>query len=269
MCCRFHFLASLLLFAGLHTNARAQDNPALTKEQMTGAEVVSRVSFPVPGELFTALEKYGKPDWSAQFRTPIATVYTSRSQIAMNLGGLIADGYLAVEAQDGQQVKNIARDIKALSKALGVEQDLVNRANSIIEFSEKGNWDTLTEELEAVQNEVVNAMFQHNDQDLVTLVMLGGWIRGTEILSNHLSEHYKPEAARLLRQPRIVEYFVKRLAEMPKKIVDSPVMTKVRLALFDLRKALTFSTDSTPTAEEVKKVAEIAATLSNTIAAKE
>jgi hypothetical protein len=35
-----------------------------------------------------------------------------------NLGGLIADGFIAVEAKDGQQVKNIGSDIMKLGKAL-------------------------------------------------------------------------------------------------------------------------------------------------------
>src|SRR5690606_8285623 len=134
-------IASCLLLTGFY--AVSEEPVRISKEEMSAAEVIDQFSFPMPGELFAALEKHGKLDWSAQFRTPIAAVYTNRAQIAMNLGGLIADGYLAVEAQDGQQVKNIARDIKSLSKALGVEQDLLNRANSIIEFAERGQWDTL------------------------------------------------------------------------------------------------------------------------------
>ena len=38
--------------------------------------------------------------------------------MALNLGGLIADGYIAVEAEDAQQVKNIGADIMALAKPL-------------------------------------------------------------------------------------------------------------------------------------------------------
>jgi len=266
---RFLILVTASMLAGFLTSVSAQNADQLTKEEISNAEVVDHIYFPIPGELFTALDKHGKPDWSAQFRTPIAAIYTNRTQIALNLGGLIADGYLAVEAQDGQQVKNIARDIKVISKPLGVEQDLLNRANSIIDFAEKGNWDTLTEELEAVQNEVVIAMLQHQDKELVTMVMLGGWVRGTEILSSHLSTHYKPEAAKLLRQPKIVDFFVKRLADMPKKVTNSSFMNKIRLSLFDLRKAVTFPNEAIPTAEEVKKIAEIAANISNIIATKE
>ena len=107
----------------------------------------------------------------------------NRAQIALNLGGLIADGFIAVEAKDGQQVKNIGTDIIKLAKALGVSENVLSRGNSINEFAENNEWDTLQEELEATQNEVKASMQSHADQDLVILVSLGGWIRGTQVVS--------------------------------------------------------------------------------------
>src|SRR5688572_25015980 len=87
---------------------------ALTKEEVAGAARTDALSIPTPGELMAAMNKQGKIDWSARFRAPIATSYVSRAQGALNLGGLIADGYIAVEAQDAQQVKNIGRDILSI-----------------------------------------------------------------------------------------------------------------------------------------------------------
>ena len=49
--------------------------------------------------------------------------YKTRPQIALNIGGLIADGFIAVEAQDTQQVKNIGGDIVKMAKALGVSDN--------------------------------------------------------------------------------------------------------------------------------------------------
>jgi hypothetical protein len=73
----------------------------LPADQMARAIRHDSISIPTPGELFAALEKPGKPNWTGQFRGPIATAYRNRPQIALNLGGLIADGFIAVEAQDG------------------------------------------------------------------------------------------------------------------------------------------------------------------------
>src|ERR1044072_699938 len=78
----------------------------LPADQMAKAIKLDSISIPTPGELFAALEKPGKPNWVGQMRGPVSTNYKNRAQIALNLGGLIADGFIAVEAKDSQQVKN-------------------------------------------------------------------------------------------------------------------------------------------------------------------
>ena len=173
---------SIALLAGTAV-ALAAETVSLPPEQLARAIKTDAMTIPTPGELFAALEKPGKPDWAGQYRTPIPMTYRNRAQIALNLGGLIADGFIAVEAQDSQQVKNIGTDIIKLAKALGVSENVLSRGNSINEFAEASEWDALHEELEATQNEVKTSMQSHRDQDLVILVSLGGWIRGTQAVS--------------------------------------------------------------------------------------
>ncbi|MDQ2868981.1 MAG: hypothetical protein M3R59_11335, partial [Verrucomicrobiota bacterium] len=143
---------------------------SLSEEAMKQANRTDEMTIPTPGELFAALQKPGKPNWTGAYRAPIPTTYKDRAQLALNLGGLIADGFIAIEAQDGQQVKNIGSDVIKLAKALGVSQDILNRGNSINDFAETNQWDSLQEELEATQNEVKASMQSHSDQDLVILV---------------------------------------------------------------------------------------------------
>ena len=145
LCARF--VATGCVLAGCLTIGAA-DAPHLAAEQLARAVRNDTISIPTPGELFAALEKPGKPNWSGQFRGPLPTTYKNRAQIALNLGGLIADGFIAVEAQDGQQVKNIGSDFIKMSKALGVSENILSRGNSINEFAENSEWDALQEELE-------------------------------------------------------------------------------------------------------------------------
>src|SRR5437762_2876186 len=84
-----------------------QNSGALLPNELSQAIKTDSVTIPTPGELFAALAKPGKPDWAARYRGPIAMNYRTRTQIALTLGGLIADGFIAVEAQDTQHVKNI------------------------------------------------------------------------------------------------------------------------------------------------------------------
>src|SRR5262245_52268793 len=179
----------ILALLGVIVIAAAEEGQHLSSDQMAKAVRTDAITIPTPGELFAALGKSGKINWSAQYRAPIPVTYANRAQIALNLGGLIADGFIAVEAKDGQQVKNIGSDIMKLGKALGVSEQLLSRGNSINEFAETNQWDTLQEELEATQNEVKTSMQSHADQDLVILVTLGGWIRGTEAATAATSQN--------------------------------------------------------------------------------
>src|SRR6202011_2974092 len=178
----------------------------LPPDQLAKAIRSDAISIPTPGELFAALEKPGKPNWIGQYRGPIPTTYRNRAQIALNLGGLIADGFIAVEAQDSQQVKNIGTDIIKLAKALGVSENVLSRGNSINEFAESNEWDALQEELEATQNEVKSSMQSHRDQDLIILVSVGGWIRGTQAVSASVIKNYDEQSAKVLRQPALVNF---------------------------------------------------------------
>ncbi|HWM23901.1 MAG TPA: hypothetical protein VNP98_03685 [Chthoniobacterales bacterium] len=226
----------------------------LPPDQLAKAIKTDSLTIPTPGELFAAFEKPGKPDWAGQYRTPIPVTYRNRAQIALNLGGLIADGFIAVEAQDSQQVKNIGTDIIKLAKALGVSENVLSRGNSINEFAENSEWDSLQEELEATQNEVKSSMQSHSDQDLVILVSLGGWIRGTQVVSASIMKNYDERSARVLRQPAVVNFIHAKIAEIGMELRNEPLVKEVNGQLPALEKLVTFPPGKAPTLDEVKKI---------------
>jgi hypothetical protein len=225
-------------------------------DQMAKAARTDSISIPTPGELFTALEKSGKTNWAGQYRGPIPVTYSNRAQIALNLGGLIADGFIAVEAKDGQQVKNIGSDIIKLAKALGVSEKLLGRGSSINEFAENNEWDTLQEELEATQNEVKSSMQSHSDQDLVILVTLGGWIRGTQVVTSAIIQNYDERSAKVLRQPALVHFMQSKINEMSPELRDEPLVKDVSNELGKIEKLVSFPAGKTPDVGEVRKVNE-------------
>src|SRR6266545_2045495 len=46
-------------------------------------------------------------------------------------------------------------------------------------------------------------MQSHRDQDLIILVSIGGWIRGTQVVSAAVMQNYDERAAKGLRQPAL------------------------------------------------------------------
>ena len=214
------------------------------------------MSIPTPAELFAALGKPGKTNWSSQYRGPMPMTYRNRAQIALNLGGLIADGFIAVEAKDSQQVKNIGSDIIRLAKALGVSESLLSRGNSINEFAEHNEWDTLNEELEATQNEVKSSMQSHADQDLVILVSVGGWIRGTQVVSGAIMKNYDERSAKVLRQPALVKLMQSKVNEISPELRGEPLVKDVSEQLTGIEKLVSFPPGKAPSVDEVRKLNE-------------
>jgi hypothetical protein len=237
----------------------------LTEAQLKAAIALDSLTVPTPGEFFKAIDKTGKPNWVSQFRPPTPISGVNRAQMALNLGTLIADGYIAVEAQDGQQVKNIGRDVLALAKKLSVSDSVLARGKSITQFAEDGSWDQLNEELEATQNEVKKALEENRDNDLITLVSIGGWIRGTQVVTGLLAESYNPETAKLLRQPALVGYLRGKLDQLPNKLRQDKLVVKVNTDLQNIANLVSFPADHVPTENEVKTLNQASAKLTKEI----
>lgn len=261
------FAASSLALCMVCSVAEAEITK-LSKEEMAAAIRVDALTIPTPGELMIALEKFGKPNWQAQYRQPIPTTFQSRPQIALNLGGLIADGYIAIQAEDSQQIKNLGKDIINLAKTLGVSENVLRRGKSITEFAEGNEWSVLKEELEATQNEVKLAMAEQHDDQLVLLVTLGGWVRGLEVISGWIAENHTVEAAKVLRQPAIVQYLRSKVTALSERTQGEAPVKFLRQKLEDLEARVSFPREQSPTVEQVKEVKGLASEMVKEIATK-
>src|SRR6266511_4239782 len=68
--------------------------------------------------------------------------------------------------------------------------------------------------LDRTQNSVQQAMNEVHDEKLSQLVSLGGWLRGTEVLTSVVKQHFSNDGAELLHQPDLLTYFQTRLQAM-------------------------------------------------------
>ena len=141
-----------------------------------------------------------------------------------------------------------------LAKALGVSQNILGRSNSINDFAETNQWDSLQEELEATQNEVKDSMQSHSDQDLVILVSVDGWIRGTQVVSGSVAANYDERSAKLLRQPALVSFIQSKLNDISPELRDDPLVKNVNEQLTNLEKLVTFPAGKSPSIDDVRKV---------------
>ncbi|MEI6713007.1 MAG: hypothetical protein WCO60_04600 [Verrucomicrobiota bacterium] len=256
----FRLTAVLLALQPLHC-ITAQSLPASLPlsagvKPEAGTASLPFISAQSPGEFLSALAKFAKPDWSSKFRPPPPTAFTSRAQNALTLGSVFADGQLAAHAEDVQQSKNLSKDIVALAKPLGVQTELLDRSKSLAEYAERKDWPSLRLELEAAQTELQNTLHKHEDDDLMTLVSLGAWMRSTEIVAALVSERYTENAASILRQPVLARLLKERVSTLSEKIQSDATVVRIRARLDELERLLSGPTAPPPSPEEVRLLSE-------------
>jgi len=203
----------------------------LTEQQRGEAVFLDAISIPCPGEVFVALNKVCRPNWATLVTPATAPVTTDRAQLALAVGVLAANGYIAVEAQDGQQVRNVGREIMTLAKALGVSQSLLGRGNSLMEFAENNAWEALADELEATENEVKTTMVDQKDKDLVALTSAAAWIRGLEIASGVILGSDSLQGLEVIRQPDLAAKLASQLGSLPARLKGAPQVASTKQAL--------------------------------------
>lgn len=261
----FATAAALALAATAFT---AEPPQHIDVEKLPGqATLVDNVVVPVPSEVFTVLDKLGSPNWHEVLRSPKLTPATERAQTALLLGTVIAEGFVAVEAQEGEEVKKIGRGVLKLSAAIGVQKSVIARSNAIIEGADKKEWARVRTELDGAQQEVKRAMTELKDDQLAQLVSLGGWLRGTEALTAVVKKNYSKDGAELLHQPTLLEFFDRRLKGLDKKLQSIEVVGKIQKRLPEIRALIGEGTKDIPL-KAVEEINEITGDLVKTINSK-
>src|SRR6266404_3016958 len=226
----FKFSVIALVGATLYAHA-AQAPQRIDVKQMS--KRVENVVVPLPNEIFGALNKLGSVNWREYVRTEKSSNFTERPRIALLLGTVIADGFIAVQAEDAPAVKDIGQRVLALAKGIGVGNSITPHAKAITEAADKRQWENVRQELDRTQNSVQQAMNEVQDQKLSQLVSLGGWLRGTQVLTSVVSAHFSAQGAELLHQPDLLEYFGQKLNAMPEYRL--PVIESIKGALVEVR----------------------------------
>jgi hypothetical protein len=219
------------------------------------------VVVPLPSEVFNVLDKLGTPNWRGELRSPGGGGRGARAQIALMLGSVVAEGFVAVEATDKERVKQIGRAVLELSRAIGVEKTVLSRTNLIVTKADAGDWNGVRRELDGALTDVKNAMVELKDAELAHLVSLGGWLRGTEVVTSVVGKNYSPDAADLLNQPDLLRYFQQRLAAMPPRLRGDQLVTKVQKGLDEISPLI----HQNITPASVKRINEVTGQLNKAI----
>jgi len=184
-----------------------------------------------------------------------------RADLAIELGFLIADGFLVVQAEQMDKVEDLAKDLTRYGKALGAGERVNRHAASLLDSAKKKNVAQLKQELTATQQDVEDELLTLRDADLAHLISLGGWIRALEVSTVAVDKQFSEERARKVMREDIADYYTESVAGLEPRISERPNYLEMRNLLAGLRTEMVLKEGEQPTVESMKEIRKQAAQL--------
>lgn len=161
-----------------------------------------------------------------------------KDNLAVRTGVVLADLVLTVKTASKESKLERLDKLKAGFKALGAGDDI--QAN-ITELGAQIEIDALSEELLLMEMEWlmmrVSELEYEAGEWVVPLIQAGSWLEGANLVSAAIVKEDKFDVAgQLLKQPRVVEYFLKYVEREGRSKAPDQVVTKLTEVLNSLKK---------------------------------
>lgn len=163
----------------------------------------------------------------------------NRADLAVELGFLIADGFLVVQAGELGKVEALAAELTRYGKALGAGERVNRHAASLLESARKQNVAQLKTELTATQKDVELELVTLRDADLAHLISLGGWIRALQVSTAAVETQFSEERAKHILREDIADYYSAIVSGLEPRVAERPSFLTMRDILSGLRTEMT------------------------------
>ena len=184
-----------------------------------------------------------------------------RSDLSMEIGFLIAEGFLAVQNNTLNDIQGIAKELSRYGKALGAGDRVNRHAASLLDHAKNNRPEKLKEELAATQKDVEIELVQLRDADLAHLISLGGWARALECAAVAVDKDFSEERANQLFREDVADYYESVIGSLDPRISQRNNMLQIRIICSGLKSTMTLASDEEPTEAKVKEIREQSARL--------
>lgn len=185
----------------------------------------------------------------------------NRADLALEIGFLIADGFMAVQAGQMNKIEPLAKELSRYGRALGAGERVNRHAASLLENARKNDAEALKKELTATQRDVETDLIHLRDVDLAHLISLGGWARALEVGSHAVKKKFTEERASILYREDIADYYEGMIGSLDPRISEREDIDKMRKIVAGLRTLMVLGENGKPTREGVDKIAKSASEL--------
>ena len=222
---------------------------------------VNEFTAPSIASLFDTLQFLMPIPMADMERKMSARMPLDRADLAIELGFLIADGFLVVQAGQMEKVEDLAKDLTRYGKALGAGDRVNQHSASLLDSAKKGNVEQLKTELRATQKEVEDELVALKDPDLAQLISLGGWIRALEVAAAAVDKQFSTERARKIMREDIADYYTESVAGLEPRISERPNYLEMRDILSGLRNEMVIEDGKEPIKQQIAGIRKQAGNL--------
>jgi hypothetical protein len=235
-----------------------QELEAASEDFMRDESGVNEITAPSIKQILQDFSTFNPVPLDIIAENPRDAVYDNRLQTSLHIGALVADGFMLTIAERSQDIQGIGRALLRQSRALGVGDRLTKRSKSLFEYSEKGDWPGMREELIRAQTDVEKAMLDLHDEQMSHMISLGGWLRGFQLAANSCSQNYTPDRALMLGRVEIMDYYIDRLDTLHPRLKKTEFVSTITSQIKTLRDLAAEGQGHPPTEAEVKKMRDLA-----------
>lgn len=205
----------------------------LTEEEK--ALFKTNVVVPVPSEIIMALDMLSEINWKAIVTYDYSANYAENYKIALNLGVRVAQGFIAIQAEDRKNTGEMFSVSRDLAENFGAKSEMFVDKDEISRLLNEGKWLELRGILDDIHLKVKDEMYKY-DPDFVVLASVGGWLEGLHIVSKALKSNYSEDASTILYQPELIDYFTQEVSNLKPSNADNPEVKEIIRILPDIKR---------------------------------
>ena len=183
-------------------------------------------------------------------------------KLALQMGYLLADGFIAVRSGHMNDIKPIALELSRYGKAIGVGEKMNTYSASLLEHAEKGQLEEFKRILSTTQGAVNEELTALRDPDLAHLLALGGWVRALEAAAAAIEQRFEAAPAVVIFYPDAPAYFNEILSGLHPRTAKRLHVEQMSVLLEQLVSRMSLAPGEAPTPDKVRAIRETAAAIS-------
>ncbi len=232
---------------------------ALLDESHSNQELgINVYTAPSISKIFTQLDNLPSIPEEYVLRKRPEQLPLDAGKLSLEMGYLLADGFIAVRSGHMNDIKPIALDLSRYGKAIGVGEKMNTYSASLLEHAEKGQLEEFKRILTSTQGAVNEELTALRDPDLAHLLALGGWVRALEAAAAAIENRFDTAQAIAIFYPDAPAYFSEILEGLHPRTAKRLRVELLRGLLNQLVTQMTLQQDDAPTPEKVRSIKETA-----------